>query len=371
MRIMPLEFVKENQKLGCNLFDVNNRLLLGEGVKITQSNKNRLLDCGYVSVYVMDTYSTTNPKPIVSFPMQNKCIGIVKSAFKDFKLVMDLKGKPKLPSISHKLNKGMIKRDKQMAMIVKMSEDVIEELILKSDSKFEYIHPKNIFNYTYQHAISTGILSVLIGLKLKRNANEIKSLFLAAILCEIGNLTIPDEILLKKDKLTTDEFEIIKQHCIESHHEIGSCPELNYIIKLICLEHHEKVDGSGYPNGLQGDEINILAKIISVAEAYDALTSDRSYRNAFPAYEALQTLNDKSGVFYDEEVLKALSEIIQPFPIGTIVMLNTKITGVVVKTNDHDSFRPVVKVLCTNLERQLIDMTKHSGLTITGIRYNV
>lgn len=370
MRIIPIEFIKDNEKLGCDIFDVNNRLLLARGVDITESNKTRLLEVGYNSVYVMDSYTTSKINPILPFSMQNNCIGIVKDAFKDFKALMDLKRQVMTTALSYKMKKAILLREKKMALILDMTEEVIDQLMINKNSKFEHINPKNLNNYSYQHAINTGILSVLIGFQLDRNYNEIKSLFLASILCEMGNLTIPNDILFKKDKLTYNEFEIIKEHCQDSYQEIKSCPELNYIIKLICLEHHEHVDGSGYPTGLMGDNINLLARIISVADTYDALTSDRSYRNAYPAIEAITMMNEKGGQHYDIQVLKVLEKVIQPFPVGTIVTINQKIDGIVMVTNKSDDLRPTVKVLGTGLNNQLINMTQHPDLKITGTKYN-
>jgi len=371
MRIIPLMYVKEHQKLGSNLFDNKHRLLLRAGVFITKSNKQRLLDGGYLSVYIKDEYSDNQPELIVSDYMQSYSFDVVKNAFSDFKVLMNLKSKPNSSDKSFKINNLMKQRDKQMEAIVKMADDFIGELAENRNSRLENIQPKNIYNYNYQHAINTGILSALIGFRLKRNYNEIKSMFLASVLCEMGNLTIPESILLKKGRLTTEEYDIVKRHCYDSYQEIGSCMDLNYMIKLICLEHHEKVDGSGYPNGLIGDNINIMARIIAVADAYDALTSDRSYRIAYPPHKALEVLKDKSDIYYDKEVVEVLSEIIQPFPIGTIVTLNNKVHGVVIESNEIEALRPKVKLVGDDVKESIIDLISRPSIEITGIKYNL
>lgn len=371
MRMLPLIHIKENEKLGCNIYDVDHRLLLGQGVTISPSNKQRLMEGGYASVYISDTHSQDRPQPVVDFELQNKSVAIVKKAFEAFKALMALKNQAPSPSHGFKLKKAMDLRDQEISNIVAMTDKIIYAISTSSVSKFEYIHPKNLYNYSYQHAINTGILSILIGKHMQRNINEIKSLFLASILCEMGNLTIPQDILLKKEKLLDVEYEIVKRHCQDSYQEIKTCPELNHIIKTICLQHHERVDGSGYPMGLHGQDINLLAKIVGVADAYDALTSDRSYRFAYSAYEALQVMEKDRARYYDPSVFDSLLAVVEPLPIGTIMTLNDTFTCIVMAPSKDHPLRPLVKVLGQDLDKQMINMADHPQLKITGMPYNV
>lgn len=367
MRLLPLERIHEEHVLGCNIYDANQRLLLREGVQITASNKARLIEGGYMSVYVQDRYCRTKPKPLLTDQMRNDFIGIVKKAFQTFNEIMNLKQEPQSTSDSFKLKKLMKTRDDQLEQVIRMTDALLDYIVDNQLEHLEFILPKNIYLYPYQHAIQTGILCILIGRQMGQNYNALKSLFIASILCEMGNLTIPKQILLKRGVLSSKEFDIVKKHCYNSYQEVGACSELNYVIKLICLEHHERMDGSGYPNNLKGEDINILARILAVADSFDALISDRPYRLALSSYSAVETIEKDSGRLYDKNCVSGLKTVIHTLPVGTYVKLNQKITGVVIQHHAELPDKPVIRLIDKAYEMQTVDMARHPELKITGI----
>jgi len=370
MRIIPLMYVKEEHTLGRTLFDTDHRLLLRAGTPISKAHKTRLQEGGYFSVYVEDDYTHYKPSPIIPDQLRDNCLAIIRDAFKDFKTYMELEKAEQTLGNKNKLQKMMGNRNEKIENILEIADRVLLDLEDHQLSRIEYVEPKNMYDYPYQHALNTGILASLIGFRMNRNVNEIRSMFISSILCEMGNLMIPRDILFKKGRLTPDEFETVKNHCNISYHQVNTLPELNYMIKMICLEHHEKVDGSGYPKGLDGDQMNIMSRIVSVADAYDAMTSDRTYRMAYPPHKAIEYLKSMSGVHYDEDVVYVLTSIIQPFPIGTIVSLNTKQYGVVIDDNEFEPLRPKIKLLSDEVESEM-DLTNHRSMAITGIKYSV
>lgn len=181
---------------------------------------------------------------------------------------------------------------------------------------------------------------------------------------EMGNVAIPEEILYKKGKLTAIEFDILKAHTEIAYQEIRNCNAINNNIKQICLEHHEKLDGTGYPNGLMGDQISFLTKIVTVADSYDALTSDRGFRPAYPPHRALKMLYAQVTKAYDRDVLRKLKKLVVPYPIGTYINLNNGYGQVIQYTLDYE--RPIVEV---NGSR--IDLSQDEGYEITGLKYKV
>lgn len=370
MRIIPLMYVTENHRLGRTLFDTDHRLLLRAGTPISKSHRQRLQDGGYYSVYIEENHTQYTPEPIIPDVLRDECLSTIKEAFKGFRTLMELEKETPSPRVRIKLKNQILQRNQQIESIVEISDRIIEDLNKHRYSRIEYVEPKNMYDYAYQHALNMAILTTLIGFRMERNINELRSMFISSILCEMGNLSIPQEILFKRGRLTAGEFEIVKNHCAVSYHQVNSLPELNYMIKTICLEHHEKVDGSGYPNGLKGETMSLMSRIVSVADAYDAMTSDRTYRMAFPPHKALESLKNKSGIHYDADVVHALSEIIQPFPIGTIVSLNSKRFGVVIDANEEEPFRPIIRMLDVESSEEL-DLKSHRELLITGIKYSV
>ncbi|MCS7180851.1 MAG: HD domain-containing protein, partial [bacterium] len=157
--------------------------------------------------------------------------------------------------------------------------------------------------YTKGHSEEVAKYSVLIGNNLGLTTEEIEILRDSSFLHDLGKLGIKDDILLKPTKLNKNEFDIIKQHPIITV-EILSPLNLPKEIKEACLYHHEKIDGSGYPFGLKGKDIPLYAKIIAVADAFSAMTSDRPYRKRLILNEAFEELKKNAGLQFDEQIVE-------------------------------------------------------------------
>jgi len=163
--------------------------------------------------------------------------------------------------------------------------------------------------YTHSHGKRVRDLSFAIGNKAGLNQDEMENLTWAALLHDIGKIDIPDDILKKPSRLTKEEFKIIKRHPVKGA-ELVRDTFLEQISSII-EQHHERIDGSGYPYGLKGDEILLEAKILGVADSFDAMTSKRPYREAIEIKKALDELKKLAGVAYDKEIVKLLVECIE------------------------------------------------------------
>lgn len=163
--------------------------------------------------------------------------------------------------------------------------------------------------YTFNHSARVADYAVKTGRNLKLQKEQMKQLFLASILHDIGKINVPEEILNKPGKLTKEEFSMIKKHPQDGADLVRKTAysELASVIE----QHHERLDGSGYPYGLKDAEITLGAKIIGVCDTYDAMTEDRSYRKAFPVEEALAEIRRLSGTQFDPEVVEAFLQVIQ------------------------------------------------------------
>ncbi|HOQ17156.1 MAG TPA: HD-GYP domain-containing protein, partial [Defluviitaleaceae bacterium] len=146
------------------------------------------------------------------------------------------------------------------------------------------IHDKD--DYTYYHCINVSFYSALIASYLKLPKEEIKTVIQAALLHDLGKVKIPLELLNKKEKLTVEEFNEIKKHAVYGYEIVKNDDEILDAIKDVILMHHEREDKSGYPLGLSGEELSIYSKIVSVADVYDAMTSNRPYRKALTPFDA-------------------------------------------------------------------------------------
>ncbi|MDZ5710797.1 HD domain-containing phosphohydrolase [Jeotgalibacillus haloalkalitolerans] len=163
--------------------------------------------------------------------------------------------------------------------------------------------------YTANHSQRVAEYSVGIARKMKMDTGHLKRLTRAAFLHDIGKVNVPEEILNKPGKLTNEEYEIMKKHPADGAHMVAQ----TYYKDLapIIHQHHERLDGSGYPDGLKGDEILIEARIIAVSDTFDALTEDRVYRKAWTAASALEEIKAHKGDLYDETVVELFEEVLR------------------------------------------------------------
>lgn len=227
---------------------------------------------------------------------------------------------------------------------IDISHRLVDSLISNSEIMINVEDLRLYDDYTYNHSLGVAILSIAIGLSLALSRNDLYDLALCALLHDIGKMGIPIEIISKPSRLTAEEYLVVKKHPT-----LGTQFLLNHKItnKKICggiLTHHERVDGTGYPNGLEGDNIPLFGRIISVADVYDALTSLRPYREPSSAPEAIEYIMGGSGKIFDIRVVSAFLKKVSPYPVGSCVKLSNGKTAVVIKQNDYNPLRPVVQL---------------------------
>jgi len=364
VRFLPLMYVKENQLLGESLFDSNGRILLRKGVPLKPETIKSIEKLGYHSIYIFDHKEDVeeNNTSFLEDDVKLRILKNIRDNFYHFKMIYHMRS---LGKDGNKLFKLMEERDELLDKLHTFTDEILLILKKSPSHRIERVEVKSDRNYQYQHALNTAIIATIVGMNMNLNYLELKSIFLGAIMKEMGNVAIPEEILMKKGKLTAIEFDILKSHTEISYQEIRNCDAINNNIKQICLEHHEKLDGSGYPKGLMQDQISFLTRIVAVADTYDALTSDRGFRPAYPPHRALKMMYSEVGKSYDRDVLKKLRKMVIPFPIGTYINLNAGFGKVVQYTPDLE--RPIVQ-----LESGMtVDLSRDPNFEITGLKYKV
>ncbi len=195
--------------------------------------------------------------------------------------------------------------------------------------------------YTFQHSVDVASISMIIATQLKRPKSEIYEIGMTGLMHDIGKMRVPNEIVNKPDKLTSEEFTIMKKHSQFGYDMIKDNPDIPKNVALGVLEHHEKLDGSGYPNGLKNDEIGFYAKILTVADIYDALVTDRVYRKGYSPREAMDILMSMTGQL-DIGVLNSFFATMVMYPVDSIVHLSNGELARVVRQNANYYHRPVV-----------------------------
>jgi HD-GYP domain-containing protein (c-di-GMP phosphodiesterase class II) len=251
-------------------------------------------------------------------------------------------------------------------------EDIVHAVINNESVFMQLTGIRDIDNYTFLHSVDVCIYSVITGRKMGLSKEDLTELGIGAVLHDIGKCKIPHEILNKPAKLTTEEFEKIKLHTLYGYEIICNTQSLNNRIATIACQHHEKWDGSGYPFGLSGTQIDILARIVTAADIYDALTADRVYRKRDLPHEAAEYIVDNSSILLDPEVASIFIKNIAIYPEGSFVLLNSGEIGSVIEVNKSVTLKPKIRVIARRegppiIQPYEIDLKDHSNIHIIDV----
>lgn len=213
--------------------------------------------------------------------------------------------------------------------------------------------------YLYTHSVNVSLLSMLIGKWLKYDYNRIKALVTSAFLHDIGKVKIAPEILNKPDRLTAQEYEEVKNHPSHGIKIVEKMPEMNDDILKGILMHHEREDGSGYPFGLKGHQIHPFAKIIAVADIYDAMTSNKAYRKMICPFDVIESIEKDYFGILDQRVVFIFLHNIASYYIGNFVKLSNGDIGEIIYINQNNVSKPIIKA-----NNQFIDLAVKKDIRI-------
>lgn len=223
--------------------------------------------------------------------------------------------------------------------------DIVQKVINNESVFIQLTGIRDIDNYTFLHSVDVCIYSVITGRNLGLSKEELTELGIGAVLHDIGKCKIPLEILMKPGKLTEEEFHVMRLHSIHGHEIINNTSGLSKRIANIACQHHEKWDGTGYPLGLSNYQIDKFARIVTVADIYDALTADRVYKKKDLPHEAAEYISCYSSILLDPDITNVFMRHMAFYPEGSIVLLNSGEIGSVIEAGKHTSLRPKVRII--------------------------
>ncbi|ASP39973.1 phosphohydrolase [Bacterioplanes sanyensis] len=209
-------------------------------------------------------------------------------------------------------------------------------------------------NYLLEHSVNLAVLMGIFARAMELDRDTMQQAVLGAMLHDIGKVMIPDEILHKPGKLTDDEFAVMRQHVVHSRELLQHTPGISELTVKVAAQHHERIDGSGYPEGLHGCDICREGKMVAIADVYDAITADRVYHKGLPPTAAMKKLLEWSGTHLEETLVHRFIRSMGIYPVGSLVKLRSGKLGVVVEAGEKDQRLPIVKIIYHASKRQYI-----------------
>lgn len=351
MRLEFLDKVKDTDILGKTIFNGDGNILLRAGVRLNSGYITRLKKLGVFYVFVED-------ERLDDIPGEDSYFVEIKH------------------STMKSMSKVFANVTKRPRDIMKDSLNAIEDLvehIIETDYVTEGLMDIRTYDdYTFVHCLDTCIMSTVIGVAAKMDETSIKELGVGAILHDIGKTKISSKIINKQQPLSQDEFAEIRKHPIYGSEILKKDYRISETIIDAVLQHHERVDGTGYPFGLKASSISKYAKVVCLCDTYDAVSNDRIYRKKFSPSDAYELILAGSGSIFDEGVVNNFRKSFSVFPLGCCLKLSSGEEGYVVRQNENFPDRPVVRVIYDYSTKEAvpfyeINLLKNANISVTGL----
>ncbi|WP_068773477.1 HD-GYP domain-containing protein [Paenibacillus sp. FJAT-26967] len=359
MRLFPISMCRAGMKLGKHIYNEQGMVLLAEGVELTQPLLDRLDRHGINYLYIQDSLTDDIVHvELISEENKNKLLREIRSSFR--KLAND-PGRRTLASYHHFGKTFRLHMD-----------SLIEDLSRHGDAMIMLSDIQIKDNYLYQHSLNVCMYATMLGMSHGYGKDELMTLGLGALLHDIGKTQIPDEILCKPTQLSDSEFTEMQNHTVYGYRILKEEPNIPLLSAHCAFQHHERMNGSGYPRGIKGDEIHPYAKWIAMVDSYDALTTHRVYRPALLPHEALEVIMGGANTLYDPDMVNLFRDKVAIYPLGVTVSLCTGEIGVVVDLNASMPQRPVIRIIENQRREPLkvpyeVDLSKQLSIMITSI----
>jgi HD-GYP domain-containing protein (c-di-GMP phosphodiesterase class II) len=233
-------------------------------------------------------------------------------------------------------------------------EQMTESILRNGGALLSLCRVKNKDDYTFLHSVSVCVLQVSFCHAIGLDPATIHLAGIGGLLHDIGKVRVPDKILNKAGRLTDEEFKVMKCHVVESKHILDATVDISEVSIQIAYQHHERYDGSGYPEGLKGEAISQMGKMAAICDVYDAITSDRVYHQGMAPHEALRKIFEWSKFHFDPGLVQQFLRTIGIYPVGTLVMLESGRLAIVLEQGEDTLLQPMVKVIYDSKRQQYL-----------------
>lgn len=330
MRKISLDHVQAGMVVGKPVYGPVGQVLLNTGIEIKQQHIFYLKQLGINSLYIRDNrMKDIEVDDVISEQVRSEGRALVAQIIRDVDS----------PSPN---NKGINIREREINELV---AGIVEELIENRELTIQLVDIRSVDSYLYAHSVNCAVLSTLMAAKMDFDYQSLKDIALGSLLHDIGMSAVPAKIINKEGELTRDEYETVKKHPVYGYEIFKKCPFYKKEAADAIMQHHERNNGQGYPFGLKGDDISLYAHFLSIADTFDALTSDKPNRKAFLNHQAVEMLMSWGGDYFNLEVLRHFLSNIAAYPVGSHVTLNNGESGYVISNTPGYALRPVVRIV--------------------------
>lgn len=336
MRLVKIDKWKPGMKLGKPIMNNNGKILLAKGVELIDRLIPRLKKYNVTTLYIDDEVS--EGIDIVESIPEALRMEALHTITEGFQTLMDL-------SQSNSNLQGMMKSSRTIRSFQKVFKDIVALLADNKNALNLLASTKIHENYVFNHSLNVSIYACQLALANGLPLKNVEEIGLGAMLHDLGKVQVPLEILNKPSELTKEENALVKQHCEQGFEILRKIHEIPLPVAHCALQHHERIDGTGYPRGLRGDEIHKYAKIISVADVFDTVTNPRAFKPAVMPHQGLEILYAGSGTQFDMHQVNLFRDCIAIYPPGLTVRLNDGRTGIVSKYNYQAVGRPEIRII--------------------------
>ena len=247
-----------------------------------------------------------------------------------------------------------------------VAEEMVDTMFTHGDAMLCLARIRAKDAYLMEHSMNVAILLANFGRYLGLDRSVLKELTLGGLLHDVGKIMTPDEVLNKPGKLTDEEFGVMRQHVVHSYDILSNTAGITPTMLEVAANHHERLDGTGYPQRLKGDQLSLYTRMSGIVDVYDAVTADRVYKQGMQPTQAFRVLLKGINQHFDAELVTKFIKCMGVYPVGTLVQLSNQRLAVVMQRNEQQPLKPVVKVIYHTTQRhylevQWLDLARNGG----------
>jgi HD-GYP domain-containing protein (c-di-GMP phosphodiesterase class II) len=378
VRQVLTEQLVTGDRLGRDVYAGSDNLpLLRAGVRVSDSYRESLHRAGITSVWIDDAISEgIEPLEVLQETTKQRARTAIHQAFRDVS-----------QSLTH--GDGTVS-SRTVEDITNVAELIVRDITRNIDSALALNDLANADGYTLKHSLAVTTLGLSLGLRVMQQygwidahgkkrfdgiEDRLVALGVGLLLHDIGKLAVPQEILRKPGPLTDDEWTAMKAHPMLGIKILRNAEAISPLSRAVVRAHHERWDGTGYPNRQAGAQIHQFARIAAPADVFDALSSDRVYRKAMPIHEVFDFVCERSAKDFDPDVVRVFQSTVAPYPPGSKVVLSDGFCGLVKEVRTDNVTRPIVRIIMdpsgTMIPPREIHLAKSPDLTIVSTAFEL